>query len=93
MNIIGLFLYYAIKVYFFIIFLRVIISWFPFSGFTTIKVFFIKITEPILKPIRRKIGVYRSGNVAYDLSPIIVIIMLYILQRLVVFVFFTRRIF
>lgn len=91
MNVIGLFLYYAIRVYIFIVFLRVILSWFPFSGLRSVYYFLIKITEPILKLIRRKIGVYRSGNIAYDLSPIIVIIMLYILQRLVVFIFFSKH--
>ncbi len=70
-NYIGTFLYIAI-------FARVILTWFPQMSPTNplVKMVF-TITEPILGPIRRLLP--RMGM--FDLSPMIALILIYIIQR------------
>jgi YggT family protein len=92
MIMIGLILYYMIRIYIFIVFVRALFSWLQLPLFNPVYRFLVKITDPILLPVKRRIGVYRSGNIAYDLSPIIVILILYILERVVVFIFFHKPI-
>jgi YggT family protein len=56
---------------------RIILSWFyPFrdgSPWETIYSFVFAVTEPVLGPIRRALPMVRAGNMALDLSPIIVL--------------------
>jgi YggT family protein len=62
---------------------RVIVSWIPISEespFAPIVRMIYQITEPILGPIRRLI----PGLGMFDLSPMIAIILLMVIQRLVV---------
>ena len=70
-NYIGTFLYIAI-------FARVILTWFPQMSPTNplVKMVF-TITEPILGPIRRLLP--RMGM--FDLSPVIALILIVIIQR------------
>ena len=69
-NYIGMLLYIAI-------FARVLLSWFPQVSTTNPLVQFVfTITEPILGPIRRLLP--RMG--AFDLSPMIALILIYIIQ-------------
>ncbi len=62
------------------IFARVIVSWFPTSGNNPIVVFIYTVTEPILAPIRRIIP--RMGT--FDLTPMIALILIIIIQRILV---------
>lgn len=66
---IGTFLYLAI-------FARVILSWFPAGAGNPIVRFVFAVTEPILAPIRRFVP--RLGML--DLSPMIALILIYIIQ-------------
>lgn len=47
----------------------------------SVVVFLRRITEPLLAPIRRYIPPIRSGNVAWDLSPVIALLLLWIIEQ------------
>lgn len=66
-----------------VIFVRIIMSWIPPTPGTTyaqIFEFFDAITEPVLGPVRRMLPPVRLGMAALDLSPIVVIIGIILLQ-------------
>ena len=70
--------------YLIVIFARIILSWFPLapdSVMATVFGFLYSITEPVLGPIRRVVPPLGMGGMGLDLSPIIVIFGIEILQR------------
>jgi YggT family protein len=70
--------------YLIVIFARIILSWFPLapdSVMATVFGFLYSITEPVLGPIRRVIPPLGMGGMGLDLSPLIVIFGIQILQR------------
>lgn len=72
----------AIEIYIWIVILRVIFFWVnadPYNGFVRLVG---TLTEPLLAPIRRALPPWRLHGV--DLSPMIVIIALYILRAFLV---------
>ena len=64
------------KFFYFAIFARIILSWFPTSGKNPIVVFVFAVTEPILAPIRRMVP--RFGSI--DISPMIALIGILVIQ-------------
>jgi YggT family protein len=65
----------AIQLYLLVVFIRIIMSWFPPTPGTTyaqIFEFFHNVTEPVLSPIRQMLPPIRMGMAALDLSPIVV---------------------
>ena len=65
-----------VEIYLFVIFGRIILSWFPLqpgSAMASIYSFMYRITEPVLAPIRRVMPTIGVGGMGLDLSPIIVI--------------------
>jgi YggT family protein len=50
--------------------------------FHRVTVFLRRITEPVLAPIRRYIPPIRSGGAAWDLSPMVAILTLWIVQQI-----------
>ena len=63
-----------------LLFARILISWFPVDPFSGPVQFLIQVTDPILAPLRRlplQIGML-------DLSPLIAFFMLYITDRILV---------
>jgi YggT family protein len=75
------FLCVALQLYVFVIFGRVILSWFPVtegSALQGIDTFLRMLTEPILGPLRRAIPALRVGGMAIDLSPMILIFVIYL---------------
>jgi YggT family protein len=71
----------ALQLYVFVIFGRVIMSWFPVtegSALESIDTFLRMLTEPVLGPLRRAIPALRVGGMAIDLSPMILIFVIYI---------------
>ncbi|MCZ6788942.1 MAG: YggT family protein [Chloroflexi bacterium] len=64
------------KFFYFAIFARIILSWFPTSGKNPIVLFVFAVTEPILAPIRRMVP--RFGSI--DISPMIALIGILIIQ-------------
>lgn len=71
-----------LQVYLFAVFGRIILSWFPLSPqspMATIYEFLYSITEPVLGPLRRALPPLG----AFDLSPIVVIIGIQVLQGVI----------
>ncbi|NMA92040.1 MAG: YggT family protein [Firmicutes bacterium] len=82
----GLLLFF--QIYFYIIFGRIILSFFRGDIFRTpvgagIFRFFYGLTEPLLAPIRRLVPMIRMGAGYLDLSTMILLFILYFAQRLV----------
>jgi len=76
---IGKLLNFAIGVYIWLIIIRALLSWFnpdPFNKFVQL---LHDITEPVLRPVRRLLPV----NLGIDISPIIIIILLYFTQSFI----------
>ena len=68
-----------LQLYLVALFGRIILSWFPISpgsAMASIYSFLYTITEPVLGPVRRVIPPLGGGGMAFDLSPIIVLIVL-----------------
>jgi YggT family protein len=63
--------------YFIAIVARVLLSWIPISRngpMATVAGFLHTITDPVLKPVRSMLPPVRAGNVAIDLSAMIVLV-------------------
>lgn len=76
----------VLVVYLVLIFGRIILSWFPIQGGTGLaRVYGIlhDLTEPVMAPVRRLIPPVGGGGFAFDLSPIVVIVGITIVQRAV----------
>jgi len=71
----------ALQLYVIVIFGRVILSWFPVtpgSAIESVDTFLRMLTEPVLGPLRRAIPALRVGGMAIDLSPMILMLVIYI---------------
>lgn len=75
-------------VYLILIFVRILLSWIPrlpYNRYLQAAVGFVQeVTDPYLNVFRRLIPPLGGGGMALDFSPIVAIIVLYILQGLVV---------
>jgi len=67
----------ALTLYMWIIIIRAVISWVNPDPYNRIVIFLYRVTEPVLSPIRRWIPL---GHLGIDISPIIVILIIYFLQ-------------
>jgi YggT family protein len=67
--------------YMWIIIVSALISWVSPDPYNPIVRFLYRITEPVLRPIRRVIG-YRLGPI--DISPLIVILVIMFIQRFLI---------
>jgi YggT family protein len=68
-----------LQLYIFVIFVRVVLSWFPISPDSPLAAvyrFVYSITEPVLGPIRRLMPGVGVGGMGLDLSPIIVLLLI-----------------
>lgn len=68
------------------VFGTIILSWFPMppgSALSSVYSFLRQITEPVLGPVRRALPMPRLGGMAIDLSPIVVLIGLQVLQAII----------
>lgn len=72
---------YALTIYTYIIIARALVSWVNPDPYNPIVQFLHKVTEPALYPFRRMMGSYGFG---IDLSPLIVILIIYFLQSFLV---------
>jgi YggT family protein len=73
-----------LQAYVLIVFVRVILSWFPISpGSAMASIYSVvyNLTEPVLGPIRRLMPSIGVGGMGLDLSPIIVILVISIICR------------
>jgi YggT family protein len=69
--------YVVLQVYFWIIIARAVLSWVNPDPFNPIVRFLYRVTEPVLRPIRRRLPTMGMG---LDLSPMLVILAIYFLQ-------------
>lgn len=81
-------LLFLIQIYYIVLFARIILSWFMMGAagnetLTSIYRVVYALTEPVLAPIRKVIPGIRMGMGYLDLSPIIVLILLRVLQQII----------
>jgi YggT family protein len=69
----------ALSLYMFIIIARALISWVSPDPYNPIVQFLYTVTEPVLRPVRRRLPM-----TGIDLSPVIVILAIVFLQQFVV---------
>ena len=65
---------------------RILLSWFPMAPGTTmagLQSFLYMLTEPVLGPLRRMIPAVGFGGMGLDLSPIIVLFGIQIIQGMI----------
>jgi YggT family protein len=76
------FLALIVQLYVFAILARIALSWFPSAGeggLATAQRVVYAVTEPVLGPVRALLPPVRMGAAAFDLSPIVVIVLLQVL--------------
>jgi YggT family protein len=74
----------VLSIYWVILFVRIIASWFPpprEGPLRTIMRGIYAVTDPVLRPLRSLIPPIRAGMMAIDISPIIVFILIGVLER------------
>lgn len=71
----------VLQAYFWIIIARAVLSWVNPDPFNPIVRFLYRVTEPVLRPIRRRLPTMQMG---LDLSPMVVLLAIYFLQSFVV---------
>lgn len=72
----------VVQLYVYILFARILLSWFPISpGSAMATVFSVlyNVTEPVLGPVRRILPPMSFGGMGIDLSPIIVTLVIQLL--------------
>ena len=67
----------GLTVYIWIIVIRALISWVSPDPYNPIVRFLYRVTEPVLRPVRRILPIRGMG---IDLSPLIVILIIYVLR-------------
>jgi YggT family protein len=73
---------FVFSVYTIVIFARIILSWIQIPSLYQVAVFVYKLTEPLLKPIRKYVPPYKMGGL--DLSPMILLIILMFIKSFVI---------
>ncbi len=74
-----------IQVYYWLIIVRVLLSWIPLpqsQAFRTIYRVLYQITEPYLKVFRRIIPSLGSGGIGLDISPLLAVFVLFLVQSI-----------
>jgi len=64
--------------YFWVIIIRALLSWVNPDPYNPIVQFLTRITEPVLRPIRKLVPPWKLGGL--DLSPFVVILIIYFLE-------------
>ncbi len=72
---------YVLWAYMWVIIIRALLSWVNPDPYNPVVRFLYQITEPVLRPIRRRLPTYQIG---LDISPIVVILAIVFLQRFLV---------
>jgi YggT family protein len=76
----------ALQLYVYVLFARVIFSWFPISpgsAMQGISDVLRMLTEPVLGPLRRALPPVRMGGMGLDLSPLIALLGVQILHGII----------
>lgn len=75
-------LHFAMQILMLIVIFRAVLSWFNIPSLYQMKVILYRLTEPVLKPLRRIIPPNKLGGI--DLTPLIVIFVIYIVDSVFV---------
>jgi len=75
-------LHWLIRVYIWVILFRAILSWFPAPTLGGLIMILYRLTEPVLKPLRKILPPHRVGGL--DISPMLAILFFLLLDTLVV---------
>ncbi len=67
----------GLLIYMWIIIIRALISWVSPDPYNPIVRFLYRVTEPVLRPVRRILPI---GGMGIDFSPLIVILVIYVLR-------------
>ena len=70
-----------LNIYMWVIIIRALISWVNPDPYNPIVQFLTRVTEPVLRPLRKLVPTWKMG---VDLSPLIAILIIYFLQIAVV---------
>ncbi|HEU5321679.1 MAG TPA: YggT family protein, partial [Methylomirabilota bacterium] len=71
----------ALEIYFWLIIARALLSWVSPDPFNPLVRFLYRATEPVLRPIRRRLPVFQLG---LDLSPLVVLVAIKFIEWFVV---------
>jgi len=71
----------VLNIYMWVIIIRALLSWVNPDPYNPIVQFLTRVTEPVLRPVRKLVPAYRLG---IDISPLIVILIIYFLEIAVV---------
>jgi YggT family protein len=71
----------GLTLYMWVVIIRALLSWVNPDPYNPIVRFLYRATEPVLRPVRRLIPM---GNIGIDISPIIVILVIFLLKNFVV---------
>jgi len=71
----------VLTIYMWLIIFRAVISWVNADPYNKIVIFLYRVTEPVLRPVRR---ILPTQNLGIDFSPIIVILAIFFLQYFLV---------
>ena len=74
-------IFYILQIIKFLIIARVFLSWVPININDKIKQFIYELTEPLMAPFRNLIPAHKIG---LDLSPILILLLLQILQSILI---------
>jgi YggT family protein len=82
---VGLVLHWALLILLVLVVLRIVLSWFPPGGelMRSVQGFVFTATEWLLGPLRRVLPPLQLGGAALDLSPTVVILVIYVLLGIV----------
>lgn len=70
-----------LEIYDFIILLRCLCSFIFMGSYNAFYMFLIKVTEPVLSPVRNLLSRTPLGNMPLDFSPVIVMLLIGVLER------------
>jgi YggT family protein len=74
---VGGFLCIFLRLYLFVLIIRIVMSWIPISPGSPMEPiyrFFFMLTEPVLRPFRGLLPPVQMGGMALDLSPILLFV-------------------
>jgi YggT family protein len=75
-----------LELYLFVLIVRLVLTWFPIhpgSPWATLSRWLGKVTDPVLNPVRRLLPPISVGGGGFDLSPLIVFVVIEILLTVV----------
>jgi YggT family protein len=75
----------VIRIYMWVIIIRALISWVSPDPHNPIVQILVKVTEPVLRPLRRLVPPRKLGGL--DLSPLIAILLLVLISQTLVYTF------